>query len=49
MEELTLANSRDLTEEEMYEIDGGWVPLAVAGVIFVGGAVAGYIDEKNKK
>ncbi|QWG48395.1 class IIb bacteriocin, lactobin A/cerein 7B family (plasmid) [Bacillus mycoides] len=51
MNELKLNNCRELTEEELYNTDGGWIPWAISGVIFVGGAVAGYMDQKqeNKK
>lgn len=55
MTELKLNNCRDLTEEELYQTDGGLGAMAAAGaisgVLFVGGAVAGWMDQKqeNKK
>ncbi|NNV06479.1 class IIb bacteriocin, lactobin A/cerein 7B family [Geobacillus sp. C56-T2] len=51
MSKLEIANARDLTEQELRETDGGWVPWAIAGGLFIIGGIAGYMDQKqeNKK
>lgn len=52
MKTVELEKYRNLTEDELHEINGGWVPIVIGGLILVGvgaGLWDSYEESKNKK